>query len=300
MTGILLLDKPSGISSAQAIARVKRVLGAKKIGHAGTLDPMATGLLVCLLGSATRLASFAEKGLKTYSGEILFGVVTDSDDVTGAVLTTSPSRPDFGSIESAIGQFVGTIEQVPPQISAVKVDGERAYRLARAGEEVALRARTCTISNLECWPAQDERGVKVGFRLTCTSGTYIRSLARDLGAALGCGGCLASLRREASFPFRVSDAVTLDELSAEAIADWRGLFPDARNIVVPPTEAARLMIGDQAALLQLAALHLRCDGEAGSLADSRAIYSDSVSGRGLGLLVRKDDRWSFGVNVSDR
>ena len=209
-SGILLLDKGQGLTSARAIEKVKRKLSLKKIGHAGTLDPMATGLLVCLINRATKIASLVGAGQKVYSGTIRLGLVTSTDDITGDVVAESEEIPPFPAIYEAWRSFEGEIGQVPPSISAIKVNGMRSYALVRdKGIIPELKARTIQIASFDLSPV-DER--ELSFRIACSSGTYIRSIARDLGALLGCGGTLSSLRRDASAPFRVEEAKTIEEI----------------------------------------------------------------------------------------
>ncbi len=212
--GLLLLDKPAGISSAGALNRIKRNLQLKKIGHAGTLDPMATGLLVCLVGSATKFALQAGAGAKRYSGTIRLGLRTDSDDITGQVLDTSAEIPPFSQIEKFSKEFIGKISQRPPDVSAIKVDGVRAYKLSRRGQKPNLLEREVEVEEFALVERDRET---IGFYLVCSKGTYVRSIARDLGERLGCGACLASLRRELSLPFNVSSAKKLDEISIDDI-----------------------------------------------------------------------------------
>lgn len=250
MSSLLLIDKPSGISSAQVVAQVKRKLSADKVGHAGTLDPLATGLLVILIGSATRLANYALKGNKHYSGTILLGVTTTTDDIEGEVLTRSDQLPSFEQVIRAAQNFVGQISQVPPQISAVKISGRRAYEIARAGEEVEIKARQVNIANFKLKALSHN---EVSFTVDTSPGTYIRSLARDLGAVLGCGATIKELRREASFPFDVSQAVKLEDLRAEHAICWSNLFPESINLQVEPQLAAGLLQGQSYLLNRLPA-----------------------------------------------
>jgi len=216
--GILLVDKPAGITSHDVVARSRRALGTRKIGHAGTLDPMATGLLVLGVGSATRLLTFIVGLDKTYEATIRLGVSTDSDDADGAVV----SRADAGAVDAVtdaaiaagVADLTGAISQVPSTVSAIKVGGKRAYDLARAGEQVTLKARDVTVARFDVLGTRREEGViDLDVVVDCTSGTYIRALARDLGAALGVGGHLTALRRTRIGPFDVADAVA--ELAPE-------------------------------------------------------------------------------------
>lgn len=279
-SGIILLDKAEGISSAGAISEVKRKLRLRKIGHAGTLDPFATGLLVCLVGHATRLASFAASGEKVYTGIIRLGETTTTDDVTGEVTSRSDAIPPIEEIRSAVLGFVGSIMQIPPSISALHVDGVRAYeRVRERGEEVDLKARSVHVESFEISEVDSRR---ISFTVTCGTGTYIRSLARDLGSILGCGGTLESLRREASFPFSISNAKRIEDLSLDDIQSWDSLFPGVDRVTVPKGDARRLLGGDVRALKDF-----RAKGD-------MAVYC--FEDRLLGLLVRKGPEWEFGVN----
>ncbi|WP_203582256.1 tRNA pseudouridine(55) synthase TruB [Microbacterium hibisci] len=213
--GILLVDKPGGITSHDVVARARRALGTRKIGHAGTLDPMATGLLVLGVEGATRLLTFVVGLDKTYEATIRLGVSTDTDDADGQVVaTTDASSVGSASIAEAITALSGLISQVPSTYSAIKVDGRRAYDLARSGEEVQLKAREVTVSRFEVLAERrDGAVVDLDVVVDCSSGTYIRSLARDLGAALGVGGHLTALRRTRIGPFEVSGAAAIDAIA---------------------------------------------------------------------------------------
>lgn len=212
--GILLVDKPGGLTSHDVVARARRSLGTRKIGHAGTLDPMATGLLVLGVEAATRLLTFVVGQDKTYLATIRLGATTDSDDADGDVLgTADASGVTREMVDAAMLPLRGRISQVPSRVSAIKVDGRRAYELARAGEEVTLKAREVTVSRFEV-VAERRVGevVDLDVVVDCSSGTYIRALARDLGAALAVGGHLTALRRTRIGSFDVSDAVSIDDL----------------------------------------------------------------------------------------
>ncbi|MFH1981261.1 MAG: tRNA pseudouridine(55) synthase TruB [Pseudomonadota bacterium] len=205
--GIIVIDKPPGITSAGVVAVVKRALGLKKVGHAGTLDPFATGILVCLLSRATRLARFLVAGVKTYEAELLLGVETDTEDLTGRVISQRPvDRVTEAAIRAAAELWLGEIEQQPPVYSALKHEGRPLYELAREGRPVQKPPRKVTISALTVLDVQLPR---VRFRATCSPGTYIRTLGADIGRELGCGGHLTALRRTVSSGFSLSDAVTL-------------------------------------------------------------------------------------------
>lgn len=213
---ILLMDKPPGMSSFGVIRRLRTFLGVKKIGHAGTLDPAATGLLVCLAGRpATRLQDHFMRLRKTYTGTLRLGQTTESYDAESAVVEErDASGVTDEALEAARQRFVGEVEQHPPMYSAVKVGGERLYKKARRGESVERAARPVTIYRFE---VTDRRGDDVDFEVECSKGTYVRTLAHDLGQALGVGAHLTALRRTAIGPFRVEDAWTLERL-AEALA----------------------------------------------------------------------------------
>lgn len=219
--GILLVDKPGGITSHDVVARARRALGTRKIGHAGTLDPMATGLLVLGVEGATRLLTFVVGLDKTYEATIRLGVATDTDDAEGQTLsTTDASSLDSAEIAAGIAALTGRISQVPSTYSAIKVDGRRAYDLARSGEDVQLKAREVTVSRFDVLAERRsptgsgvEAVVDLDVVVDCSSGTYIRSLARDLGTALGVGGHLTALRRTRIGPFDVADAADVDALA---------------------------------------------------------------------------------------
>lgn len=183
--------------------------GQRRIGHSGTLDPMATGLLVVFLGRATRAVEFAEGHDKAYTALLRPGVVTDTLDTTGAVLATSPERPTLSELETALGAFRGEIEQLPPMYSALKYNGKKLYEIARAGGEVERKPRPVTIYRLEC---TGERGGDFVLEVECSKGTYIRTLCDDIGRALGCGACMSGLRRTRAGGFDVRDALTIEEI----------------------------------------------------------------------------------------
>ena len=233
-TGILIVDKPGGMTSHDVVSRTRRALGTRKVGHAGTLDPMATGLLLLGVGSSTRLLTYLVGLGKRYAATIRLGVATDTDDAEGTVTaTTDADGVTRSAIDAGIADLSGEIEQVPSTFSAIKVDGRRSYDRARAGEEVVLKPRAVTVSRFEVI-AQRRVGASIDLDVIveCSSGTYIRALARDLGTSLGVGGHLTALRREAIGPFEVRDATQLPALDltslrpAAAIA--ADLFPQIR------------------------------------------------------------------------
>ncbi len=247
-SGILLIDKPAGLTSFQVVRRVRRLLGVKKIGHLGTLDPFATGLLPLCIGEATKLVPFLMPETKTYRAWVKLGEETDTQDATGQVVARSEAFPEPDQVYEAAAAFVGEIEQVPPMYSAVHHQGKRLYELARQGKVVEGRqARRVTIYRLE---VEEMAGREVTMTVACSSGTYIRTLAADLGAALGCGAHLGALRRLAVGPFRVEEAVTLEDLEEGSPEEvWPRIIPLAaclpglRGITVGPEEAARLRHG---------------------------------------------------------
>ena len=224
-SGILLVDKPQGITSHDVVARTRRAAGTRKVGHAGTLDPMATGLLVLGINSSTRLLTFLVGLDKEYLATIRLGESTTTDDAEGEIIATAtPESIDSLiplDVERAIGELTGVIRQVPSSVSAIKVDGKRAYTRAREGEVVELAARTVTVSafeilRIDLTAEHGHSGPReywdVAVRVECSSGTYIRALARDLGASLGVGGHLTALRRSRVGPFRIEDASALENL----------------------------------------------------------------------------------------
>jgi tRNA pseudouridine55 synthase len=209
--GLLLVDKPAGITSHDVVQRVRQMYGERSIGHLGTLDPFATGLLVLLIGRATRLANFLDTEPKVYDATIAFGSETDTDDSTGAVTLTG-ALPREADLRAAIPKLTGSIEQVPPPYSAKSVDGVRAYDAARRGEPLVLAPVTVTVHEWDV-RAIDEASVRAV--ITCSGGTYIRALARDLGRASGSAAHLSALRRTRVGEFDVRDAFSLEQLSAE-------------------------------------------------------------------------------------
>jgi tRNA pseudouridine55 synthase len=209
-TGILLVDKPSGPTSHDIVDRVRRRFGLKRVGHCGTLDPLATGLLVLVIGKATKLSERLMGDDKEYEGTLKLGVATDSQDADGAVLAEKPVPPlTAAQVEEAFAAFRGDILQVPPMVSAKKVAGVPLYKLARKGKEVERKSRLVHVFRLDILRSEPP---EVDFRMLCTKGTYVRTLCHDLGAKLGCGGHLARLRRTASGKFRIENARKLDEI----------------------------------------------------------------------------------------
>lgn len=214
ISGWLIVDKPAGPTSTAVVNKVRWALNAKKAGHAGTLDPEATGVLAVALGEATKTVPFVTDALKAYAFTVKLGQATNTDDAEGEVIAKSDTRPDDDAIKQALGAFVGDIEQVPPQFSAVKIDGERAYKRARSGEEMDIAARPLWVEELVMTDRPDPDTVVL--EMTCGKGGYVRSIARDLGRALGCFGHVQSLRRIWSGPFDAEDGLTMDQIEEMA------------------------------------------------------------------------------------
>jgi tRNA pseudouridine55 synthase len=222
--GLLLIDKPAGMTSHDVVQRVRRVYGERSIGHLGTLDPFATGLLILLLGRATRLATFIDAEPKVYEAVISFGEETDTDDATGTVIRTADA-PTEAAVRSAVSNLTGPISQVPPAYSAKSVDGTRAYDAARRGEPLDLPAAEVTVHSWEIGTYIDG---KLSAVITCSSGTYIRALARDLGRLTSSAAHLEVLRRTRAGHFDVTDACSLDTLSKDAArVKWLRVVADA-------------------------------------------------------------------------
>jgi tRNA pseudouridine55 synthase len=240
VSGWLILDKPQGMTSTQAVTKVRRLFDAAKAGHAGTLDPLATGGLPIALGEATKTVPFAVEGLKTYRFTVRFGAETDSDDAEGTVVTESAARPETEAIEAMLPRFTGEISQVPPRFSALKVDGARAYDLARDTEEFELAPRVVSIKRLALIARPDPDHCEL--EAECGKGTYVRALARDLGRALGSCAHVEALRRTRVGGFGEEDAVTLAEL--EAVKD-NATEHDTLTRALKPIESA---LGDIPAL----------------------------------------------------
>lgn len=253
--GWVVLDKPIGMTSTQAVGAVRRLFGAQKAGHAGTLDPLATGILPIALGEATKTVPFAVDGEKSYRFTVRFGVETDTDDAEGKVVRTCDLLPTAEDIEDVLEDFMGEISQVPPAFSAIKIDGNRAYDLARSGEEVVLEPRTVLIEELRLIDMPD--AATAVLEADCGKGTYVRALARDIGRELGSAGHVISLRRTRVGPFYEDASVPLAVLSeaAEAGDIDRYLRPveaaldDIPALSVGPNDAASLSRG-QAVLVR--------------------------------------------------
>ncbi|WP_300032618.1 tRNA pseudouridine(55) synthase TruB [uncultured Roseobacter sp.] len=217
ISGWLVIDKPAGLTSTAVVNKVRWALDAKKAGHAGTLDPDATGVLAVALGEATKTVPYVTDALKAYEFTVRLGQATNTDDAEGEVISESADRPDDATIKEALNGFIGDIEQVPPQFSAVKIDGERAYKRARDGEEMEIAARPLYVDSLLMLDRPDADHVTL--EMVCGKGGYVRSVARDLGATLGCFGHVRELRRVWSGPFAAEDGLTLDDVERMARTD---------------------------------------------------------------------------------
>jgi tRNA pseudouridine55 synthase len=235
INGILAVDKPSGMSSARLTAKIKRLLRVKKAGHTGTLDPFATGVMLLCIGKATKLARFFLHGTKTYEGVIRLGIETDTQDLTGLITATYNTESiSEADVFSVFEQFKGTIRQVPPIFSALKHEGIPLYKLARRGKPIQKPAREIHIYDLNildiCLP-------EIRFRVTCSGGTYIRTLSFDIGNALGCGGHLKALRRTQNFGFKIEETVSLPELEKMAELEYSDMRQVMSDFLIPMAEA---------------------------------------------------------------
>jgi tRNA pseudouridine55 synthase len=220
INGWIVLDKRIGMTSTQAVGAVRRIYNAQKAGHAGTLDPLATGILPIALGEATKTVSYAVDGDKAYRFTVRWGEETNTDDAEGSVTKSSDKRPTLADIEAILPRYIGLVMQTPPQFSAIKIDGNRAYDLAREGEQVALEAREVQIDALRVVDMPDD--ATTVFEAECGRGTYVRAIARDIGRDLGCFGHVVALRRTRVGPFHEEDSVLLEDLDAAARADDGG------------------------------------------------------------------------------
>jgi tRNA pseudouridine55 synthase len=258
--GWVVLDKPVGMTSTHAVAVVKRLFAAKRAGHAGTLDPLASGCLPIALGEATKTVPFVVDGRKAYLFTIRWGEERDTDDAEGRVVNTSASRPQRAAIETLLPRLTGTIEQVPPRFSAVKIDGERAYDLARDGETIEIAPRSITVYRLDLVTMPDPDHAVLAAE--CGKGTYVRALARDIGRALGVLGHVCALRRSRVGPFAEADMISLERLEslchraaagegtlADTLLPVETALDDIPALAVSPADAARLQRG-QAVLLR--------------------------------------------------
>lgn len=249
-----MIDKPLGLSSFQVVARVRRVLGTRKVGHGGTLDPLASGVLPIAVGEATKTVAYAMDGRKIYRFAVRWGESRNTDDAEGEVTGTSEARPDRAAILAALPAFTGLIDQVPPAFSAIKIGGERAYKLARAGEAVEMVSRQVTVIRLDLL---EETPDLARFEVECGKGLYVRALGRDLAKALGTLGYIAELRRTRVGPFGENAAISLDKLEAlghsaaasETLLPIETVLDDIPALALNDTDAARLRQGQPVQVL---------------------------------------------------
>ena len=236
--GVVLIDKGEGMTSFDVVGKIRRLYGTKQVGHTGTLDPMATGLLTVLVGRAVKASEYLTEHDKTYIATLKLGITTDTEDISGKVLTSCDSIPDAETVKEACKSFVGNIKQIPPMYSALKRDGKKLCDLAREGIEVEREARYITVYSLTC--KETDKKDEYTLEVACSKGTYIRTLCADIGKALGCGGVMATLRRASVGEFSLGNAVTLNELEnmteseREALLlDTESLFFEHKKVVLP-------------------------------------------------------------------
>jgi len=246
MNGIVIIDKPEGWTSQDVVSKLRGVFKTRRIGHGGTLDPMATGVLPVFVGRATRGVEFFEHAEKVYETVLKPGITTDTEDITGTVLTEQDAFVTGEMVEAALPKFRGEIMQVPPMYSALKVNGQKLYELARKGKEVERQPRPITIHELTLL-GMDAEGIRL--RVHCSKGTYIRTLCKDIGEALGCGGCMASLRRVQAGEYTIEEAVSLDALvSAEHPEDFLrpvdSMFRNYAAVTLTPNQEKRCRNGN--------------------------------------------------------
>jgi tRNA pseudouridine55 synthase len=275
--GVLLLDKPAGYSSTQAVARAKRFLSAEKAGHTGTLDPFATGLLPVVFGEATKFSRFLIDARKAYDAVLALGVETTTGDPEGAVTARREAPSDPARIDAVLAGFVGRQQQTPPMHSALHVNGKRLYEYARAGEEVERASRTIEIASLERLSLREG---ELAIRVACSKGTYIRSLAMDIGRVLGCGASLLALRRTGVGPFRLDDAIPLARVEEDPEGARASLLPPQALVAglprleATPEEARRLSHGQP----------IGCDGAAPDV--EMALFAPGGRFLGVGIAGR--------------
>ena len=226
-SGVLIINKQEGVTSHDIVNKIRRLYGTRRVGHTGTLDPMATGVLTVLVGRAAKAAEYLSADRKEYIATLRLGITTDTEDVTGAILTTSEELPSPELVERAVKGFVGDIMQIPPMYSALKVDGQKLCDLARKGVSIERRPRPITVYSIECTPTDSPSDYIL--RVTCSAGTYIRTLCADIGSALGCGGVMATLCRSAAGDFSLEGSHTTEEIEA--------LTAEEREALLLPVES---------------------------------------------------------------
>ena len=245
MNGIVIIDKPADWTSQDVVSKLRGVFQTRRIGHGGTLDPMATGVLPVFVGRATRGVEFFEHAEKTYEAVLQLGLTTDTEDTSGRILEEKPVSVTKAQFLAVLQQFRGEIQQIPPMYSALKVNGQKLYQLARKGKEVERQPRTITIHLLECLDFNDSTAT---LRVRCSKGTYIRTLCKDIGEALGCGGCMAALRRVAAGSYTIEDAVPLADLVAAEdpgsyLRPVDAMFTDYAAVALTPNQEKRCRNG---------------------------------------------------------
>lgn len=249
MNGIILIDKPQDWTSHDVVAKLRGILHERRIGHSGTLDPLATGLLVVFVGRATRAVEFAEADSKEYIAGLRLGLSTDTQDISGNVIAECSDLPDEGAVRRAVNSFIGDIEQIPPMYSAIKIGGKKLYELARKGQSVERAPRKITVSSIEIIGRE---GGDYLLKIACSKGTYVRTLCNDIGASLGCGACMSSLRRISAGAFSVESSHSIDEVENAAnegqLVDITlpvdTLFSALPELKVPESTANRLKTGN--------------------------------------------------------
>ena len=274
MNGLILLDKPEGFTSFKAAAVLRRIYGTKRVGHTGTLDPMATGVLPILIGRATRLCSYVLEADKRYTAGVRLGVTTDTLDITGEVLSQCEPNVSDEKLTDALQFFTKTYDQIPPMFSAIKKDGVRLYDLARQGKEIEREPRTVTIHGIEL---RSRNGKDFVIDVHCSKGTYIRSLADDIGRLLGCGATLISLRRTDAAGFSISDCKTVEEIEVDpegCLLPADRAVQGFRNLNISEAQAKRFMNG---AALSVDRIRFYAD------ANENELFKTYVDGRFLGL-----------------
>jgi tRNA pseudouridine55 synthase len=256
--GWVNLHKPVGVTSTQAVGKIRRALNAQKVGHGGTLDPLASGVLPIALGEATKTVNFIQDALKTYRFTVAWGEQRSTDDAEGDVLQSSDNRPSLKDVESVLSHFIGDIEQIPPQFSAIKIEGERAYDIARDGDHADIKSRPVYIESLGILQHEADKTV---FDCTCGKGTYVRALARDMGQKLGCFGYISALERTKVGPLTLKDAISLEFFEkmidnpdqerdlSDVVLPLQTVLDDIPVLAVKDMEATRLKHGNGIALL---------------------------------------------------
>lgn len=290
-SGFYLIDKEDGVSSAKVVSSLKKKFNLKKVGHSGTLDPFATGLLVCPCSMATRLASFIQDAKKTYSGVILLGIKTDSDDITGNIISKNDVISfDKERLLEIRNLFLGNITQIPPKLSAIKINGKRAYDKFRNNEDFEMKERKVTVNSFDIL---EINGCEVSFRIECSKGTYIRAIARDFGDKLGTFATLKTLRREVTGIFNVKNAKKIDEVLKEDMIPWYKIFSDDIKLLLSDSDIKRLNVGDNVLLEKLSK-----SSEYGNLflENDMLYYYSSNDILKSGVLIKKDNKWQFAVN----